>query len=129
MLSCKTCSLSRYNAEGELDCFNCKTGVFSDYYLQYVQKRAIVIIVIITIHFFAKKIQLVFQQYLTIIKKNKVFSSIHCCIDRVWSNIIIMHQSVKHWWTVKYTPVSSYQFKTRQTLLQNIIQKLLIICK
>ena len=23
-----TCSLSRYNVKGELDCFNCKTGVF-----------------------------------------------------------------------------------------------------
>ena len=23
-----TCSLSRYNMKGELDCFNCKTGVF-----------------------------------------------------------------------------------------------------
>ena len=24
-----TCSLSMYNVEGELDCFNCKTGGFS----------------------------------------------------------------------------------------------------
>ena len=29
----------------------------------------------------------------------------------------------------KVHPVSSYQFKTRQALFQNVIQKLLIICK
>ena len=44
-----TCSLIRYNVEGELDCFNCKTGVFSDYSLQCLQTKAI------TIHVFAKK--------------------------------------------------------------------------
>ena len=44
-----TCSLSRYNVKGELDCFNCKTGVFSDFSLQSLQKTAI------TIHVSAKK--------------------------------------------------------------------------
>ena len=44
------CSLSRYNAKGKLDCFNCKTGVFSsDYSLQCLQKKAI------TIHVFGEK--------------------------------------------------------------------------
>ena len=26
--SCTACSLSRYNVQGELDCFNCETGFF-----------------------------------------------------------------------------------------------------
>ena len=40
-----TCSLSRYNAKGVLDCFNCKTGVF----LRLFTSEAI------TIYVFAKK--------------------------------------------------------------------------
>ena len=44
------CLLSKYNAEGKLDCFNCKTGLFSDYLLQCLQKKAI------TIHVFGEKI-------------------------------------------------------------------------
>ena len=36
-------TLSRYYAKGKLDCFNCKTGVFSDYSLQCLQKKAITI--------------------------------------------------------------------------------------
>ena len=44
-----TCSLSRYGVEGELDCFNCKMGLFSDYSLQCLLQKAI------TIHFFCEK--------------------------------------------------------------------------
>ena len=61
------CSLSRYKVKGELDCFNCKTGVFSDYSLQCLQKK------LITIYVFATKDQLVYGEYLTIIKKNYMF--------------------------------------------------------
>ena len=28
-VSCTACSLNRYNVKGELDCFNCETGGFS----------------------------------------------------------------------------------------------------
>ena len=66
MLSHTTCSLNRYNVKGELDCFNCKTGFFSDYLRQCLQKTAI------TIHVFAKENQLVYGEYLTIIRKVSV---------------------------------------------------------
>ena len=49
-LSRTTCSLSRYNVEGELDCFDCKTGFFfSDYSLQWFTKES-------KFHVFAKKL-------------------------------------------------------------------------
>ena len=38
-----SCSLSRHNAEGKLDCFSCKTMFFSDYSFQCLQKKAIAI--------------------------------------------------------------------------------------
>ena len=75
-------SLSRYNAKGELDCFKCKAGVFSDYSLQRLEKKAI------TIHVFAKKIISFMGNILTIIKKlkSKCSQGTHCCINRVLSN-------------------------------------------
>ena len=47
VLSRTICSLSRYNVKGELDCFNCKTGVFL---------RLFTLMFTITIHVFGKKI-------------------------------------------------------------------------
>ena len=37
------CSLSRYNAKGKLDCFNCKTGVFLRFFTPVFTKKAITI--------------------------------------------------------------------------------------
>ena len=68
-----TCSLSRYNVKIELDCFNCKTGVFSDYSLQCSQNKTITIQVL-------QKNRLVYGEYSTIIKK-KCFQRTYCCID------------------------------------------------
>ena len=44
-----TCSLSRYNVKGDLDCINCKTRVFLRLFTSMFTKKAI------TIHVFAKK--------------------------------------------------------------------------
>ena len=41
--------LTRYNAEGKLDCLTARRGFFSDYSLQCLQKKAI------TIYVFGKK--------------------------------------------------------------------------
>ena len=82
-----TCLLSKHNVKGELDCFNCKMGFFSNCSLQCLQKKGT------AIHVFAKKNQLVCEEYLTIIRKTKCSQSKRCCcIDRVLSNNTIMHQ-------------------------------------
>ena len=77
------CSLSRYNAKGKLDCFNCKTGVFL---------RLFILMKAITIHvvcfFFCFVFffggggnQLLYMEYLTTIKKIKRSQSTDRCID------------------------------------------------
>ena len=58
------CSLSRYNAKGKLDCFNCKTGFFVRLFTPMFTKES---------NYnssFWEKSQLLYGQYLTIIKKN-----------------------------------------------------------
>ena len=58
------CSLSRYNAEDKLDCFDCKTGVFVRLFTPMFTKES---------NYnprFGGKNQLLYGEYLTIIKEN-----------------------------------------------------------
>ena len=58
------CSLSRYNAKGKLECFNCKTGVFVRLFTPMSTKRKQLQST------FLGKSHLLYREYLTIIKKN-----------------------------------------------------------
>ena len=58
------CSLSRYNAKGKLDCFNCKTGVFLRLFTPMFTKE-----INYSPRFWGKN-HLLFWEYLRIIKKN-----------------------------------------------------------
>ena len=64
VLSRTNCSLSRYNAKGKLNCFNCKTGVFLRLFTPTFTKESNY-----NPRFFGKN-QLLYGEYLTSIKKN-----------------------------------------------------------
>ena len=58
------CSLSKYNVKCELDCFNCKTGVFLRLFTSmFIEESNYT-------PSFCEKNQIVYGEYLTFIKKN-----------------------------------------------------------
>ena len=71
------CSLSRYNAKDKLDCFNCKTGIFSQIINFIVYKRKQLQST------FLEKIQLRYGEDLTIIKKWSIprVQLLHCVLS------------------------------------------------
>ena len=79
--SLTNCSLSRYNAQGKLECFNCNTGFFLRLFTPMFTKESNY-----NPHFWEKSAP--HGEYLTIIKKDyieikkeKSYQSADCCID------------------------------------------------